>query len=276
MMFAETYRIMEQPNTPTLSGFDNLVLGTQYALYTNAQHQFIFTVGGTPAIGGTGSPDIANSFSTLTPTVYLGKGFGDLPASMAWLRPVNVTANVGVALPTQLLPACPRHDARTGGPRSPRQSIRTSWRGLRAGIHPPHPDRMTVTEAPAPRGMRPRGGVRVPDALDGPLAGLTTGTVNPGVIWVDRYLQVAVEAVFPVNARLRPRHRRARPGPPLSFRALSRASSSRSSASERACAARAVGWDRAEARRRRQWFDSVRHDNGTPRARSTASRGLTP
>ena len=30
--------------------------------------------------------------------------------------------------------------------------------------------------------------------LNGPLAGRTTGTVNPGFIWVDRYLQVAVEA----------------------------------------------------------------------------------
>ena len=37
--------------------------------------------------------------------------------------------------------------------------------------------------------------------LNGPLAGQTTGTVNPGVIWVDRYLQVGVEAIVPINAR---------------------------------------------------------------------------
>src|SRR6185436_9537069 len=80
---------------------DNFVIGTQYHLYVNPEHQFIFTVGGTAAIGGTGSSQVANSFSTLTPTAYIGKGFGDLPDSMAWLRPVNVTANVGVALPTQ-------------------------------------------------------------------------------------------------------------------------------------------------------------------------------
>src|SRR3981189_142114 len=41
------------------------------------------------------------SFSTLTTTVFIGKGFGDLPDSMAWLRPVIVTANFGVALTTQ-------------------------------------------------------------------------------------------------------------------------------------------------------------------------------
>jgi len=76
---------------PTRSGFDNFVIGTQYHLYVNPEHQFIFTVGGTAAIGGTGSSQVANSFSTLTPTAYIGKGFGDLPDSMAWLRPVNFT-----------------------------------------------------------------------------------------------------------------------------------------------------------------------------------------
>ena len=34
--------------------------------------QFIFTVGGTAAIGGTGAPQIASSFSTLTPIQLVG------------------------------------------------------------------------------------------------------------------------------------------------------------------------------------------------------------
>ncbi|MEA3134429.1 MAG: hypothetical protein QOG17_2275, partial [Gammaproteobacteria bacterium] len=101
MTFTETFRVIDPANTPRHSGFDNFVIGTQYALYTNPEHQFIFTIGGTAAIGGTGASNVANSFSTLTPTVYLGKGFGDLPDSMAWLRPVNITANVGVSVPTQ-------------------------------------------------------------------------------------------------------------------------------------------------------------------------------
>jgi hypothetical protein len=36
--------------------------------------------------------------------------------------------------------------------------------------------------------------------LNGPSAGKTTGTVNPGAVWVNRYLQVAVEAIIPINA----------------------------------------------------------------------------
>ncbi|HMJ42518.1 MAG TPA: hypothetical protein VK522_09580 [Pseudolabrys sp.] len=38
-------------------------------------------------------------------------------------------------------------------------------------------------------------------AFQTPLDGPTTGTVNPGLIWVNRYLQFAARAVFPVNAR---------------------------------------------------------------------------
>jgi hypothetical protein len=36
--------------------------------------------------------------------------------------------------------------------------------------------------------------------LNGPLVGRTTGTVNPGIIWVDRYLQVGVQAIIPMEA----------------------------------------------------------------------------
>src|SRR4030088_3814863 len=101
VFFTETFRILDVANKGRLSGFDNLVIGTQYQLYTNPEHQFVFTVGGTAAIGGTGAPGIASSFSTLTPTLYIGKGFGDLPDSVAWLRPLTISATAAVAVPTE-------------------------------------------------------------------------------------------------------------------------------------------------------------------------------
>src|SRR3981081_3409510 len=101
VFFTETFRILDVANKGRLSGFDNLVIGTQYQLYTNPEHQFIVTVGGTAAIGGTGAPGIASSFSTLTPTIYIGKGFGDLPDSVAWLRPLTISATAAVAVPTE-------------------------------------------------------------------------------------------------------------------------------------------------------------------------------
>ncbi len=35
--------------------------------------------------------------------------------------------------------------------------------------------------------------------LDGPNAGETTGTVNPGVIWVTKPFQLGLEAIIPIN-----------------------------------------------------------------------------
>src|ERR1700680_3535785 len=73
VFFTETFRILEDANRGTRTGFEDFVIGAQYQLYTNAEHQFVFTVGGTAAIGGTGSSSqVASSFSTLTPTIYIG------------------------------------------------------------------------------------------------------------------------------------------------------------------------------------------------------------
>src|SRR6266436_9272335 len=43
--FTETFRILDVANKGRVSGFDNFVIGTQYQLYTDAAHQFVFTVG---------------------------------------------------------------------------------------------------------------------------------------------------------------------------------------------------------------------------------------
>lgn len=37
--------------------------------------------------------------------------------------------------------------------------------------------------------------------LDRGKGGKTNGTVNPGVIWAGKFLQIALEAVFPINER---------------------------------------------------------------------------
>ncbi len=39
--------------------------------------------------------------STYTPTVYFGKGFGDLPDGLKYLKPLALTGTIGVAIPGQ-------------------------------------------------------------------------------------------------------------------------------------------------------------------------------
>jgi hypothetical protein len=202
VFFTETFRILEDANRGTRSGFDNLVIGAQYQLYTNPEHQFVFTVGGTAAIGGTGAPGIASSFSTLTPTLYIGKGFGDLPDSMAWLRPLTISATAAVAVPTDstslvttTLPTGATTLSETINPKVLQLGFALEY-SLVTNMYT-GPNR---TGTRYPEGWVPLVEFTTATPLNGPLAGRTTGTVNPGVIWVSRYLQVGVEAIIPMDA----------------------------------------------------------------------------
>src|SRR5260370_7597992 len=56
VFFPETFRMLDVANKGRLSGFDNLVIGTQYHFYTNPEHQFVLTERGTPPIRRTLPP----------------------------------------------------------------------------------------------------------------------------------------------------------------------------------------------------------------------------
>src|ERR1700730_14824464 len=50
--------------------------------------------------GGTGIKSVgAEPFNVYTPNLYFGKGLGDLPDTLSWIRPVAITGQVGYAIP---------------------------------------------------------------------------------------------------------------------------------------------------------------------------------
>src|ERR1700704_6000677 len=202
VFFTETFRILEDSNRGRRSGFDNLVIGTQYQLYTNPEHQFIVTVGGTAAIGGTGASPVAASFSTLTPTVYIGKGFGDLPDSVAWLRPLTVSGTIAVAVPTDStsLTTTTLSTGATTLSETINPKILQLGFALEYSLITNMYTGANRTGTRYPEGWVPLVEFTTATPLNGPLVGRTTGTVNPGFIWVSRYLQVAVEAIIPMDA----------------------------------------------------------------------------
>ncbi len=204
VFFTETFRILDDANKGARSGFDNLVIGAQYQLYTDTKHEFVFTIGGTAEIGGTGAPGIASSFSTLTPTVYVGKGFGDLPDSLAWLRPLAVTATFALAVPTDASTLTP--SSTMTPPVSTTLTEMINPRVFQWGFALEYSlisNRYTAANSTGTRyaeGWVPLIEFALQTPLNGPTAGSTTGTINPGVIWVSRYLQAGVEAIIPLNA----------------------------------------------------------------------------
>ncbi|WP_321902545.1 hypothetical protein [Paraburkholderia tropica] len=165
-------------NNPTAHGFDNFGVGLKYLLYVNDAHEFMTSVGVDADIGGTGSRAIADNFSTISPTIYAGKGMVDLPDALAWLRPIAITGEAGPALTTG-----------GGQPNAFNYgfTFQYSLPYLQQHVHDlglpqPFSNLIPLVEVPLSRSQ-----------------GQTTGTVNPGFIWMNRYGQLGIEAQIPIN-----------------------------------------------------------------------------
>lgn len=167
-------------------GFDNLVLGFKYQLIRSAEHEGILSLGLDADLGGTGSQRVgAESFSTLSPTIFYGKGFGDLPEGAKYLRPLAITGTLAPALPSRRS----EPDRLNWG-----FTVQYSLQYLQSyvkdvGLPPPFNRMIALIEVP------------VETCLNRGCNGQTTGTVNPGFIWFGRYMQVGLEAAIPINGR---------------------------------------------------------------------------
>lgn len=186
------------------SGFGNLELGAKYELLKNAEHEAILSAGVDVEVGGTGSHSVdSDSFTTWTPAVFFGKGFGDLPESVRFLKPLALTGLVGVAIPSSA---------------SSRTTTIDELTGLRSIEVEKHPDTLEWgfaleysliylqsqvkdihLHAPFDR-LVPLVEVALETPLNRGMEGPTTGTVNPGVIWAGQHFQFGVEALVPINS----------------------------------------------------------------------------
>jgi hypothetical protein len=186
---------IHQPGGFTAAGFGNLDTTAQYQLLKNSEHELALLLGLVVEWGGTGAINsgLATPFSVLTPTFYFGKGFGDLPDSFGWLRAFAVTGQIGYQFPTRsfdIVQGTPIPQVLAYG-----GSIQYSMPYLKSEIRDYQlPDFINhlipIVEAQ----------LSTPVANNFGNSALTTGTINPGVIWVGSYFQVGLEAIVPVNA----------------------------------------------------------------------------
>lgn len=174
-----------------VSGFDNLGVGFKYLGLVDAKHEFMTSLGLDIDVGGTGSSTIgAEPFWTFTPGMDFGKGFGDLPDNANLLRPFAVTGQIGYAVPSR---------ARTEGEQNP--SV-LNW-GFTVQYSLPYMN-ANVQEVGGPAFLKQlvpivEASFETPVANLGPGDGRTTGTIQPGLVYMAQSYQFAVEAVIPVN-----------------------------------------------------------------------------
>lgn len=96
------YSIIDPKGQKSLYGFQNTEITLKYLAYVDPAREFITSAGVSREFGGSGAARVgAESGSTTTPTLYFGKGFGDLPDSLKYLKPFAVTGTIGYQLPDQ-------------------------------------------------------------------------------------------------------------------------------------------------------------------------------
>jgi hypothetical protein len=196
----ETWVHLDVPGGGTHARFDNLGTSFKYQFVRDASGELAMSASLDVDWGGTGSRSIgADSFTTLTPNLFVGKGFGFLPDSMKFLKPFAVTAQLGYSVPTES--STTEFDAETGllttipNPRFLNWggSLQYSMPYLKSSVQdlglPDVLNRMVplVEWNLSTQVSNFDGGER------------TTGTINPGVIYVADKYQVGVEAIVPVN-----------------------------------------------------------------------------
>ena len=180
------------------AGFGSLTTGAQYQLFVDAPHEAMGLAGLNVTWAHTGAVNQggADDHTTLEPTFDFGKGFGDLPASLPWLRPFAITGNLSVDFPTRINSAGALNQNVFNAGFAIEYSLEFLEHHVRdVGLSPPF-DRMIplveITSAtPLNRGLNAATG------MTNAAGHATTGVVAPGLIWAGQYYQIGAEAVLP-------------------------------------------------------------------------------
>lgn len=183
------------------SGFQNLGTSLQYQLLKDPQRELAVLASLGVDWGGTGAKALgSNSFSTITPALLLGKGMGDFPDSLRWVRPIALTGVLGYSDPT-------RASNRTADTSSGVVAVYPNPRFLVYGTTLQY-SLPYLTSSVVDLGLPAfwnhliplvEAQFMTPVANFARTAARTTGSINPGAIWVGNYYQVGLEAIVPIN-----------------------------------------------------------------------------
>jgi len=196
-----TWTQLRTPGSPTATGFKNLETAFQYQLLKDPTHEFAMMASLGIEWGGTGASSVgADPFTTYTPTLDVGKGFGDLPTEAGWLRAFAVTGSLGYAIPGSA--STTSVDPDTGDVTVTQNPRVLQWGGSLQYSMP------YLKSAVVDLGLPDFANQLIPIVeaqFSTPVANTadsgakTTGTVNPGIIYVGDTYQVGVEAIVPIN-----------------------------------------------------------------------------
>jgi hypothetical protein len=188
---------------PTQSGFDQTSLTLKRLVYKNELHEILVSASFSWGIGSSGSQAVgANKPNTLTPAITFGKGFGDLPDGLAWLRPFGITGSIAMELPTRATSVNAGFDPATGtfGPTTAANVETLHW-GFSIQYSTLYlTDRFTPGQLPKREPLHQFVPL-IEFAFDSPRGEKTAATMNPGLAYVADVWQVSGAVVVPLNSQ---------------------------------------------------------------------------
>lgn len=187
---SQGWQHLKSPGLPGVTGLTGFSTELDYQFLRNGAHEASAVVGLASSWAHTGRLHAlgADDFTTLSPLLNFGKGFGDLPETLPWFRPIAVTGNLSVDFPTK---------TQSAGDPLPNNfnygfALEYSLEYLQ------HHVRDIGLGAPFDR-MIPLVEASFSTALNRGQGGQTVGTVQPGIVWAGQHVQIGAEAIIPVN-----------------------------------------------------------------------------
>ena len=193
-----SWNYFQPKGMPSFHGFGGLSTGAQYQLFINGEHEFMGLLGLDVDWGHTGAVHRggADDHTTLSPTFDFGKGFGDLPDTLTWLKPFAVTGNLGFSFPTRVNSNGDLNQNTFNAGFAIEYSLEYLQHHVRdIGLGAPFDRLIPLVEVtattPLNRGFNPA------TRLTNGTGHATTGVVAPGVIWAGQYFQIGAQAIIP-------------------------------------------------------------------------------
>lgn len=183
------------------SGFDVTSLGIKWEAYRDNPDETLISAGLAWGIGNSGAQGVdANAPNTIKPGLFFGKGFGDMPDNLSWLRPFGVTGAVVLEHPAGSVSTNLGIDPNRGqlAPMMTHNVDTLHW-GFAVEFSTLY---LTSRFTGGPSKEEPLNQLvpLVEFAFDSSRGTKSIATMNPGLSYVTVTRQIAVEAILPLNS----------------------------------------------------------------------------
>lgn len=186
---SDQWKYFHVPGAAARYGWDALDTGLQYQLFINPAHEAMalanvdVTWAHTGRVNGAGAPD----FTTLSPGIDFGKGFGDLPDWLTYARPFAITSNLSVDFPAKTESAGNPNPNNFNAGVALEYSLEYLEHHVKdVGLGAPFDRMVPLVEWTSTTNLN-----RIPNGS------VTIGQIAPGLIWAGQYYQIGGELLLP-------------------------------------------------------------------------------